>query len=93
MAKKSFKASSKKSEAQGMEYSPCMYVDFDDLAEVKGVSVGDKVCVVVKGTVKSVEQRADEGSEKAKSSISLADFEAEIVPRSELEDLFADEDD
>lgn len=94
MAKKS-KVSSKVAggESLGCQYSPSMYIDFDSLKEVKGLSVGDEVRVVVKGTVKSIEQREIEKG-KSSSSIRIEDFEAEIVPKSsEFDNLFDDEND
>lgn len=76
-------------------YSPTVYIDFDDLEEVKGVSVGDKVSIVLRGTVRSVDMREScEGTTKVTSSISLKDFEAEIVDDSnEFSKLADDEDD
>lgn len=81
--------------AMGPVYSPSMYVDFDDVKEVKGVSVGDTIAVVIKGTVKSVEQRTDpDDPNKVRSSISLTDFEAEIAPKAGMfDELLSDEDD
>lgn len=92
MAKKKTKLSSKLGCEPCCLYSPSMYIDFDSVKEVKGLSIGDEVRVVVKGTVKSVEQRETDG--KAISSIRIEDFEAEIVPKSsEFDDLFDDETD
>ena len=88
MAKKS-KVSSKEAKGLDCGYSPSLYVTFDDLKEVKGVSVGDKVTMVVKGTVQCVEQSETNG--KTSSSVRLEDFEAEIVSGTELEKFFADE--
>jgi hypothetical protein len=94
MAKKT-KISSAKGLEAGCSYSPSLYVDFDDIAEVKGVSVGDEIRIVLKGTVKSVDQRESFDDPKVTTaSISLRDFEAEIVSGStELEKFFADGDD
>ena len=92
MAKKT-KVSSKKNAISPVEYSPSMYVDFDDIAEVKGVSVGDEIRLLVRGKVRGVEQRAMEDN-GVRASICLADFEAEIVPNStEFDSLLDDEDD
>lgn len=93
MAKKKTELSSNADCGMGCHYSPSMYVDFDSVKEVSGVSIGDKVRIVVKGTVKSLEQR-ENGEGKAISSIRIEDFEAEIVPKSsEFDDLFDDESD
>lgn len=76
-------------------YSPTVHIDFDDLEEVKGVGVGDKVQILLTGTVRSVEARESysEG-QKPTSSICLKDFEAEIVDDSnEFSKLADDEDD
>lgn len=63
-----------------MAYSPSMYVDFDKLGEIKGLSVGDKVRLVITGTVKSVEQRESYDDPKAvRGSLGIKDFEAEII--------------
>lgn len=89
MAKKTKMSSKAGAEVANCSYSPSLYIAFDDLKEVKGVSVGDKVSVVVKGTVQCVEQSESNG--KTNSSIRLDDFEAEIVSGTELEKFFADE--
>lgn len=87
------KISSKQGMALGCDYSPTVYIDFDDLKEVSGVSVGDKVSVVLRGTVRSVDMREGEAG-KVTSSVSLKDFEAEIVDDSNaLASLLDDEDD
>ena len=93
MAKK-MKVSSKECAHESM-YSPSMYIDFDNASEIKGLTVGDTVRVVVRGTVKSLEQRKREGEEgKPLSSICIEDFEAELVPVSkDFDALFDDEED
>lgn len=64
----------------GVDYSPTLYIDFDDLKEIRGLAVGDEITVVVKGKVRSVEQRESyEDPKKVRSSVSLTNFEAEIV--------------
>lgn len=93
MAKKKTKLSSNKECGIDCSYSPSMYVNFDSVKEVSGLAIGDEVRIVVKGTVKSLEQR-ENGEGKAISSIRIDDFEAEIVPKSsEFDDLFDDESD
>ena len=50
MAKK--KVSSKKSEAQldaSCTYSPSVHLNFSDVSELEGLTVGDEVRVVIKG--------------------------------------------
>lgn len=96
MAKKT-KVSSKAKDGllASCEYSPAIYVDFDDLKEVKGLSVGDTVRVVIKGTVRSVEQReAYDAKDKVRASVSIKDFEAEIITdENQFDSLLEDEDD
>lgn len=73
-------------------YSPALYIEFDDLKELQGLSLGDKITVVVAGTVKSLTQR-DNGDRKY-SEVCLEDFEAEIAPKdSVFADLVKDEND
>jgi len=97
MAKKSkAKVSSKESccAVGSCDYSPTLYIDFDDMKEVKGVCVGDEIRLVVKGTVRSVEQREGyDDKEKARASVSLKDFEAEILDASTQFDSLLDDDD
>jgi hypothetical protein len=96
MAKKKEKISSKADCCVGgaVTYSPTTHLEFDDVKELKGLSVGDKITVVLRGTVKSLEQREDYSDpKKVCASLSLTDFEAEIVPNStEFDDLCDDED-
>lgn len=95
MAKK--KISSKEADCvEGVcSYSPSTYLDFDDVTEIKGLELGQKVRIVLTGTVKSLEQRESyDDPSKARASICLKDFEAEIVPASsDIAKLFEDEDD
>lgn len=94
MAKKT-KVSSNEVGLCDSTYSPSMYVDLDDVKEVKGLSVGDTVRIVIKGTIKSVEQRTSyEDDKKTMASIGIKDFDAEIVPASsQFDALFDDESD
>jgi len=93
--KKKTKISSKAANPVEVQYSPGLYIDLDSVSELKNLTIGDKVNVVVKGTVKSLEQReAYEGEGKTRASICLKDFEAEIVPEStEFDGLFDEGDD
>lgn len=97
MAKKSKVSSKNENCMAGADcvYSPSLYIDFDELKEVKGLSVGDEVTVVIRGTIKSVEQRESYDEKgKTRASISVKDFEAEIVSgQTQIEALFGDEDD
>ena len=94
MAKKT-KVSSNELGLADVAYSPSMYVDLDDVKEVKGLSVGDTVRIVIKGTIKSVEQRSSYDDEsKTMASIGIKDFDAEIVKASsQFDSLFDDEND
>lgn len=96
MAKK--KVSSKKSEGQAAldcTYSPSVHLDFSDVSELEGLTVGDEVRVVIKGKVKAVEQREDwDDPKKTRASLSIKDFEATIVTDSnQFEELLDEEDD
>lgn len=95
MKSKKNKVSSNTVLGAGCSYSPTVHIDFDDLDEVKGVGVGDKVRILLTGTVRSVEARESyDESQKKTSSICLKDFEAEIVDDSnEFSKLADDEDD
>ena len=73
-------------------YSPTLYIDFDDLKEIEGVALGDTVTIVVKGKVKSLEQRSYEG-ESPRASLCLKEFEAEIASNPNIFEELADEDD
>ena len=75
------------------EYSPTIYVDFDDVKEIEGLSVGDTVRVMVKGTVRSVEQREGYDEAKTRCSVSIKDFDAEIISNeTDFDALLEDED-
>ena len=92
MAKK--KVSSKKSDTS-CTYSPSVHLDFSDVSELEGLTVGDEVRVVIKGKVKAVEQREDwDDPKKTRASLSIKDFEATIVTDSnQFEELLDEEDD
>lgn len=94
MAKKT-KVSSNELGLADVAYSPSMYVDLHDVKEVKGLSLGDTVRIVIKGTIKSVEQRSSYDDEsKTMASIGIKDFNAEIVKASsQFDSLFDDEND
>lgn len=80
--------------AMPMAMKPCLHIDFDGNAqEVKGVAVGDKVNIVVRGTVKGVEQRESyDDPKKMMASVSLKDYEVKIGgDKSNIMDLFEDE--
>lgn len=89
------KVSSKANGGPLTQYSPTTHITFDDLAEVKGVSVGDEVRILLTGKVTSITLGDSYGDSAAQtSSICLKDFEAEIVEASiDLEALLEDEDD
>lgn len=95
MAKKKVKVSDAACMPADCSYIPSMYIDFDSMKEVSGVSVGDKVTVKITGTVKSVEQRErEEGGKKETSScVSLRDFTAEIADDENEFSKLAEDDD
>lgn len=65
------------------DYKPRLYLDLQDkdVSQIKGLSVGQKVQVLVEGTVKGLEQR--ERSEDKKTvktgSISLESYTVEVL--------------
>lgn len=66
---------------QSVEYSPSLHIDFDDPKQIKDLAVGVKVKIVVEGVVRGMEQREDwEDPKKMRSSLSLKDVEATVVP-------------
>ena len=84
---------SSKSDLMMCEYSPSIYIDFENLSEIQGVEVGQEIYVVVKGTVESLTMR-ETGDKEPAASIRLCDFEAEISePSSAIAQLFDDEED
>ena len=75
-------------------YSPSVHLDFADVTELAGLTVGDEVRVVIKGKVKSVEQREDwENPNKTRASLSIKDFDATIVSDTNQFDDLLDEGD
>lgn len=75
----------------GIAYSPSMYIDFEKVSEISEVKVGDKVKVVVVGTVVRISQEKRAG-EKGSASICLEKFKAELYEdNNEMEDLLDDE--
>lgn len=76
-----------------IEYFPSQHIEFDDAEEVKGLSVGDKIKIVLTGTVKMIEQRQSyDDPKKIVSSVCLTKFEAEIIPQStQFDDLLEDD--
>ena len=94
MKSKKNKVSSNAMLGTDCSYSPTVHIDFDDLAEVKEVSVGDKVRILLTGTVQSIAAReAYSEGQKPTSSICLKDFEAEIVDDSNAFSQLADDED
>lgn len=96
MAKK--KKVSSKAEACGMamgcSYSPTISVGFEKVEEISGLQVGDTVRVMIKGKVRSLDQREDYSDpKKILSSISIKDFDAEIISDENQFDSLLDDND
>ena len=73
-------AKKKTIDASTPECTRNMYVDFDEPEEIKGLAVGDTVRIVVKGKVKSLEQRQDwDDPKKVLASLGVTGFTAEVV--------------
>lgn len=72
------KISSKQELVGGDSYSPSLYVDFADLKEIKGLTVGEEVTVVIKGKVSAITQRDKTEYDPMRASVTLKDFTAEI---------------
>lgn len=69
------------------DYSPSIYLDVGALKELGKVTVGSEVTVVIKGKVRSIEQREDyDDPKKVNGSLSLKDFEVEITSGSDVWD-------
>lgn len=74
--------------------TPTVYVDLSksDVGELKGVSIGDKVRVIVTGKVLSISQRADDGGKTGSISIESKDVQVKDAPNGEFEKLAEDDD-
>jgi hypothetical protein len=96
MAKK--KKVSSKAEVCAMvgdcSYSPTISVDFEEAEEISGLSVGDTVRVMIRGKVRALDQREDYSDpKKILSSISIKDFDAEIITDENQFDSLLDDND
>lgn len=78
----------------GCSYSPTISVNFEKVEEISGLQVGDTVRVMIKGKVRSIDQREDYiDPKKILSSISIKDFDAEIISDENQFDSLLDDDD
>lgn len=67
------------------DYTPSLYLDFEDPSDVNGLKVGKKVTVLVTGTIESIRL------EKDRSCLTLSPFECEIDSKGEFEELSEDD--
>ena len=74
--------------------TPTVYIDLSksDIGELKGVSIGDKVRVVVTGKVMSISQRADDGGKTGSISVESKDVQVKDAPDGDFEKLAEDDD-
>ena len=96
MAKKKKVSSMKENCVVGADcsYSPTISVDFEKAEEISGLQVGDTVRVMIRGKVRSLDQREDYSDpKKILSSISIKDFDAEIITDETQFDSLLDDDD
>lgn len=79
-----------------MEYSPRMYIDLEgkQLSDLKDLTVGQTVQILVEGKVCSIEQRMGYEGRKQTGSVALEGYKAEILEDEENEfvNLANDED-
>lgn len=65
------------------DYKPRLYLDLQDkdVAQIKGLTVGQKVQLLVEGTIKGLEQRErQDGDKKEKTgSIQLEGYEIDVL--------------
>jgi hypothetical protein len=66
------------------DYKPSLYVDLEgkDVSQVKGLTVGQKVQMLVEGTVRSLEQRErsdEDGKMKKTGSISIESYSVDVL--------------
>lgn len=82
------------------DYKPRLYLDLQDqdIKQLKGLSVGDKVDIVLQGTVKGISQRERQDYDDSKKvvktgSIDLEDYTIQVVEDEKNEFVkMADED-
>lgn len=78
----------------GCSYSPTISVDFEEAEKIADLQVGDTVRVMIRGTVRSLDQREDyDNPKKILSSISIKDFDAEIISDENQFDSLLDDND
>lgn len=65
------------------DYKPRLYIDLDDqdVAQLKGLKIGEKGQVLVTGKIVGIEQRqnADGGKTKTRGSIQFESFDVEVL--------------
>jgi hypothetical protein len=74
------------------EFKPCLYLDMQgqDVAQLKELNIGDKVEIMVRGTVKGLSQRQrtdyDDSSKTIKTgTIDLENYDVEVLGDEENE--------
>ena len=77
-----------------VEYSPSIYLDVIALDALKNLKVGEEVTVVLKGKLRSVEQRESyDDPKKLQGNLSLKDYEVSITAGTDVWDELAEEED
>lgn len=76
------------------EYFPSIYLDVVALDVLKDLKVGEEVTVVLKGKLRSVEQREDyDDPKKLRGSLSLKEYEVSITAGTDVWDELSEEED
>lgn len=76
------------------EWTPSVHLDVKALADLKDLSVGDKVTIILQGKVSSLEQREGyDDASKVKGSLCLKDYEMKITGPDEWSEMAEDDDD
>ena len=75
-------------------YSPSIYLDVIALDSLKDLKVGEEVTVVLKGKLRSIEQREGyDDPKKLQGNLSLKDYEISITAGSDVWDELSEEED
>lgn len=74
-----------KTSGDSVEYTPTLYIDLEDPEDVEGLQVGQKVQVLVTGTIETIRIERD------RSSLTLVSFECEVESKGVFERLSEDD--
>ncbi len=75
-------------------YTPTVYLDVKALSDLKGLTVGEEVTVVIKGKVKGLSQREDyDDKSKVKGSLDITPTDIKIESGTDVWEELSKEDD